>query len=38
MVKVYVMLILSGAKKLEDVPEKWRSDVEEVLEGKNEDR
>lgn len=38
MVKVYVMLILSGAKELGDVPEKWRGEVKKALEGKNEDR
>ena len=38
MVKIYVMLILSGAKSLDDVPEKWRDEVRKVLEGKNEDR
>lgn len=37
MKKLYVMLILSGAKTLEDVPEKWRSDVEKALEEMNED-
>lgn len=36
MVKIYVMLILSGIKSLDDVPEKWRDDVRKVLEGKNE--
>ena len=38
MVKIYVMLILSGAKSLDDVPEKWRDEVTKALEGKNEDR
>ena len=31
MVKVYVRLILLGKMTLEDVPEKWRSDVEKAL-------
>ena len=31
MVKVYVRLILLGKMSLEDVPEKWRSDVEKAL-------
>lgn len=38
MVKVYVMLILSGAKELGDVPEKWRDEVKKALEAENEDR
>lgn len=38
MVKIYVMLILSGAKELGDVPEKWREEVRRALEGKDEDR
>lgn len=38
MVKIYVMLILSGTKSLDNVPEKWRDEVRKVLEGKNEDR
>ncbi len=37
MVKVYVMLILSGKKALDDVPGRWRDEVQKVLEGKNED-
>lgn len=37
MVKVYVMLILSGKKVLDDVPKRWRDEVQKVLEGKNED-
>ena len=32
------MLILSGTKSLDNVPEKWRDEVRKVLEGKNEDR
>ncbi len=37
MVKIYVMLILSGTKSLDNVPEKWRDEVRKVLDGKNED-
>lgn len=37
MVKIYVMLILTGKKALDDVPERWRDEVQKVLEGKNED-
>ena len=31
MVKVFVRLILLGKMTIEDVPEKWRSDVEKAL-------
>ena len=31
MIKVYVRLILLGKMAIEDVPEKWRSDVEKAL-------
>lgn len=37
MVKIYVMLILSGVKALGDVPERWRDEVKRVLEAENED-
>lgn len=31
MVNVYVRLILLGKKTLDDVPEKWKADVEKAL-------
>ena len=31
MAKLYYNLIVKGLKTLDDVPEKWRSDVEELL-------
>lgn len=37
MVKIYVSLILSGIKSIDDVPEKWRGQVRAALEEKNED-
>ena len=37
MAKIFYKQILKGAIALEDVPEKWRSDVEKMIEsgGKN---
>ena len=31
MVNFYVKRILAGKMRIEDVPERWRSDVEEAL-------
>lgn len=36
MAKMYYKLIKSGKKSLEDVPVKWRNEVQKMLEGKNE--
>ena len=33
MAKVYYNLIVKGMKTLEDVPEKWRAEVEKLLNG-----
>lgn len=32
MAKIYANLIRKGLKTIEDVPEKWRADVEALLE------
>lgn len=33
MIQFWYKLVVSGAKTLEDVPEKWREAVRELLEG-----
>lgn len=33
MAKVYFSLVKAGSWKLEDVPERWRPEVEKMLEG-----
>lgn len=33
MAKIYYNLIKKGLKTIEDVPQKWRSEVEELLAG-----
>lgn len=36
MAKMYYKLIMAGKKQLEDVPMKWRDEVEKMLEAENE--
>lgn len=35
MAKVWYKLIIEGKKTIDDVPEKWRAEVEEMLGGNN---
>ncbi len=36
MAKVYCKLIKAGKKQLDDVPTKWRNEVQKMLEAENE--
>lgn len=33
MAKIYAKLVLKGEMQLEDVPERWREEVEKLIEG-----
>jgi hypothetical protein len=37
MVKLYVNLILSGKKSIDDVPERWREEVRKMMEENEHD-